>query len=370
MSKNVLIRLIAVGAGCAVLLAIYLFFSKTKSVEYAEEIPSLPVITAERGNVVTHKTYPAAVEGEMDIEIRPQIDGYLHTTCVDEGDYVTRGTTLFRIEDHQYREQYKEASANFTASEANLEKAAIELEKSKTLVAKNIISEVQLRTIGADHKAALAGMLQAQAAMENTRIRLEFTEIKAPADGLVGRLPFRKGSLVSVSNTVPLTTLSYVDQVRVYFSISEQDYVPFMEAYTRDTVTVSLLLANGETYPHKGVIDAVNGKFEKNTGSISIRATFPNPQHILRSGNTGTVSMEQEHNGILLVPQESTFRLQDKTLVYLIDKDNKVVPRIVTVEGKSNNRYIISEGLEAADRILSSGMNRVTEGMKINPIIN
>lgn len=370
MSKSVFIKSAAAIVVCAVVSIIYFIYGISKEDVPEETVSSLPVVTVKEGSVTTYKSYPVSIEGEMDVEIRPQVEGYLSATFVDEGDYVTKGTPLFKIDDQLYREQYNEAAANYAASEANLEKAAIELEKNKALQAGNVISNVQLRTIEADYKAVKAAMMQTKAIMESARIQLEYTHIKAPVNGLVGRLPFRKGSFITTANTQPLTLLSDINKVRAYFSISEQDYLPFMEVYKKDSVQVSMLLANGEEYPHKGRIDAVNGVFEKNTGAIAIRAEFPNPDLVIRSGNTGSIQMEQHHTRILLIPQESTFKLQNKTLVYLINDKNEVETRVVIVQGKSDGQYVVTGGLEAGNRILSSGMNRVTEGMKITPVLN
>lgn len=370
MTKSVLIKSIAALAVVAAFLIVYFLFGSSKAEVPTEEFVSLPVVTAAKADVTTFKSYPVSIEGEMDVEIRPQVEGYLSATYVREGEYVTKGSPLFLIDDHLYREQYNAAVANLTASEANLEKASIELDKSKELLANHVISDVQLRTVQADYKAATAAMLQNKAAMESARIRLEYTHIKAPVSGLVGRLPFRKGSFITTANAEPLTLVSAVDKVRAYFSISEQDYLPFMEIYKTDSVQVSMLLADGKTYPHKGVIDAVNGVFEKNTGAIAVWAEFPNPEHLVRSGNTGSIQIEQRFKDILLIPQEATFKRQDKTLVYLVNDQDQIESRVITVNGKSNGQCIVTSGLSADDRILSSGMNKVAEGMRITPLVN
>lgn len=370
MTKSVLIQSIAAFTIVAAILIVYFLFGSSKTEVLAEEPVSLPVVTAVKGDVTTFKSYPVSIEGEMDVEIRPQVEGYLSVTYVREGEYVNKGVSLFLIDDHLYREQYNAAVANLTASEANLEKASIELEKSKELLTNRVISEVQLRTVQADYKVAMAAMLQNKAAMESARIRLEFTHIKAPVSGLVGRLPYRKGSFITTANAEPLTLVSAVDKVRAYFSISEQDYLPFMEIYKEDSIRVSMLLADGKKYPYQGVIDAVNGVFDKNTGAIAVWAEFPNPEHVIRSGNTGSVQIEQRYKDILLIPQEATFKQQDKTLVYLVNDQDQVESRMITVEGKSNGQYVVTGGLSADDRILSSGMNKVTEGMKIAPVMN
>lgn len=371
MTKSVLIKSIVAVAVCAALSITIFFWPDTTEATTAQEVSvALPVTLARAGDVTTFKTYPVSIEGEMDVEIRPQIEGYLASTFVDEGDYVTKGSLLFKIDDHLYREQYNEAAANLAASEANLEKVSIELDKVKKLLASNIISSVQLQTAESDYKAVRAAVMQSKATMESARIRLEYTSIKAPVNGLVGRLPYRKGSFITMSNSEPLTLISDVNKVRAYFSLSEQDYLPFMEKQQKAPVQVSLLLANGQSYPHKGIIDAVNGVFEKNTGSIAIRAEFPNPDHLIRSGNTGMIRMEQVHKGAILIPQESTYKLQDKTLVYLVNGKDQIESRVVTVNGKSDGFFVVTEGLQAGDRILESGMNRVAEGMKINPVLN
>lgn len=368
MKRKVMIRSIAVAVCLAAVLAVYILFRTPTAGFVAEASLPLPVATVEAKDVVTARTFPVAIEGEMDVEIRPQVEGYLAATNVKEGDFVTRGTVLFEIDDALYREEFHAAAANLSVSEANLEKAAIELERSRELLANHVISDIQFRTVQADYKQAQATMRQNKAACQGARVRLDYTRLKAPVSGLVGRLPYRKGSYVSTANAEPLTLLSAVDRVRACFSISERDYLPFVEERKKNNRKISLLLADGTTYPHAGTISAVNGSFDRNTGAMAVWVEFTNPDHLLRSGNTGSVRVDKPMKGALLVPQKATFRRQDKTLVYRLEADNSVKSCVIVPAGEADGHIVVADGLRAGDRILLSGLNKVTDGTIIQPV--
>jgi membrane fusion protein (multidrug efflux system) len=216
---------------------------------------------------------------------------------------------------------------------------------------------------------------QAKAAIESARINLGYTLITAPVSGFIGKIPYRLGSLVSRNQAQQLTMLSDVSEVYVYFSMSEVEFINFKQQYPgtslqekiKNVPPVSLVLADNSEYLHKGRIGIIDGQFDKTTGSISLRATFPNPEGLLRSGNTGKIRMQNRYKSVVLVPEASTSDLQDKIFVFMVADSNKVKKTAITVIGKSGNNYIVSDGVKAGDKIVQSGFDRLVDGVAIKP---
>lgn len=337
---------------------------------------TLPVLTLKSSAATTFQEYPAAIEGNTDVEIRPQVSGILDKLFVEEGAFVTAGTPLFKINDAPYREKLNNAKANLLAAKGSQTNAAIEVEKLKPLVANKVVAEYQLKTAESILKIAQANVEQAQAGIATAQINLGYTLIKAPFSGYISRLKKKGGSIVSPSDPEALTELSDVHNVNAYFSLAENDFVNFKEQYPgatlEDKITklppVTLVLGNNKEYSDKGRIDAINGKFDINTGAITIRANFPNTKGLLRSGNTGRVRLELNHTDVLLVPQSATLELQDKIFVFLLTSGNKVKRQPITVTGKSGEDYIVTDGLNPGDKIVLEGIGLLKEEMVINPV--
>ena len=340
---------------------------------------ALPVQRIDTTTAATVKDYIGTIEGKVNVEIRPQVEGILEEIYVDEGAFVTEGQKLFKINAQPYQEVLNNALANENVEKAKLENAKLEVERLKPLVENDVISEVRLRTAKSDYDVAKASLDQASAAVASARINLEFTTIEAPVSGYIGRIPKRVGNLVSKSD--PLTELSDISEVYVYFAMSESDFLYFRKKYGKQDSTtqgstdtaqlipnVSLVMADGSVYAEQGVVDAINGQVNRTTGSISLRATFPNPNDVLRSGNTGTLKMEERQPGVLTVPQVATTALQDKVFVYTLSADNTVKRQAIEVTGKSGNNYIVKNGLAIGDRIVLSGVDKLTDGMAIKPL--
>ena len=340
-----------------------------------KEKPALPVMTVKLSDATVTTFYSALLEGKVNVEIRPQVDGTLQTIYVDEGSLVKAGQSLFKIEDRVYREQYNSALASQHAAEAKLVVARLDEEKLVPLVQNKVISEIQLKTATANTHAAQAATEQAKAATRSVLVNLDYTVIKAPVSGYIGKIPLRLGSLVSKNQSAWLTLLSDVSEVYAYFSISENDFMRFRQRYAgaslqeklRQLPPVSLLLSDGTRYTEKGVIGSISGQFDQTTASVRIRAVFPNSHGFLRSGNTGKVVMESQFHNALLVPQAATVELQDKIFVFFLDTGNKVRQQVVTVSGKSGNNYIVSAGLKPGDTIVTAGIDKLKGGMVINP---
>ena len=335
----------------------------------------LPVISVTSRPVTTYTEFTASVQGSRDIEIRPQVDGYLQGIYVDEGARVHKGQMLFQVDERPFREQLNTANAMLLSAKASLESAAINVSKLTPLVQNNVISDVQLKSAKAAYDAAKANVAQAEAQVQTAKINLGYTHITAPADGYIGSIPFKTGSLVGKSQVEALTVLSENKDVHAYFSMSEVDFIKFKEQIAGNTIQekikqlppVELVLADNSIYPAKGRVELAEGQFGKTTGTISFRATFPNTSGLLRSGNTGKIRIPNQVSNALLVPQEATYELQDKVFAYALTDSNKVVGKPLTIAGTSGNFYLVSGGIKPGEKIVFQGVDRLRDGMVIKP---
>src|SRR5699024_7672643 len=294
----------------------------------------LPVLTVKTTTAFTEKTYLGSVEGNDNVENSPQESREWEAILDDEGQYVEKGQNLFQIDPLTYNEALNNELANREVRKAELENAALEVERLTPLVENEVISNVRLRAAESNYEVAKSALAQADAAVNTAKINKDFTLIKAPVDGYIGRIPKRVGNVVSMSDSEPMTVLSDIKSVRVYFSMSETDFLYFNERSKSDKLaeedeeirdmltSVSLILADGKEFEEKGVIDAIDGHVNRSTGAISLRATFPNPKGLLRSGNSGKVKLEERHHNVIVVPQTAIYEIMDKTFVYLLKEDN------------------------------------------------
>jgi len=343
-----------------------------------KETPALQVMTVNAADATVTTGYSALLEGKVNVEIRPQVDGTLQNIYVDEGSYVKAGQPLFKIDDRVYREQYNSAVAAQHAAEAGFAVAKLEVDKLVPLVQNKVVADIQLKIAKANYQAAKASVEQTTAAARSAHVNLDYTVIKAPVSGYIGKIPFRLGSLVSKNQSEWLTLLSDVSEVYAYFSMSELDFSRFRQQYSgasfqemlRKVAPVSLIIADGTRFSEKGAITTISGQFDQATGSVRLRAVFPNPHALLRSGNTGKVEMESISHRVLLVPQASTVELQDKVFVFLLGKGNKVKKQVIAVQAKSGNDYIVSSGLQPGDTIVTVGVDKLQDGAVITPVRN
>jgi membrane fusion protein, multidrug efflux system len=344
-------------------------------IQSAPPPPSLPVITISERPVSTYQEFSASIEGNKDIEIRPQVEGYIEQIYVDEGAHVKKGQVLFRINDRTYYQQLQNALAGLASAKANLVAAEINVAKIEPLVKNNIVSEVQLRTAKAAYDAAAAQVAQAHTLVSNAEINLGYTRIKAPVEGYIGRIPQKIGSLVGLSTPEPLTVLSETKNVYAYFSLSESEFIAFGQSYSgqsteqkiKQAPPVELVLADGSVYPLKGTIQLVAGQFNETTGSIPFRASFPNPNGQLRSGNTGKIRIAQPMRSGIIVPQEATYEMQDKLFVFALTDSNKVSSVAIKTSSRTGNYYVVESGVKAGDKIVYSGLDRLRDGLVIQP---
>jgi membrane fusion protein (multidrug efflux system) len=312
------------------------------------------------------------------VEIRPQVNGTLDQVYVDEGAFVTAGTPLFKIDERPFRAALNNAQASLHAAESAAISSSLEVQKLTPLVENKVISDYQLKTAKAAADIAKANIDEAKANINTAQINLGYTMIKAPVSGYIGRLEKKKGSLVGPADAIALTDLSDVHNVHVYFSLSEDDFVTFKEQYPGETLMekikqlppVSLLLSDNSTYPVAGHIDVIDGQFDKNTGSITFRANFPNPKGLLRSGNTGKIQLSLLHNDALLVPQSATLEMQDKIFVYQLADSNKIKKQAILISARSGHDYVVKEGIKAGDRIVVDEIATLQEGEVIDPQVS
>ena len=362
----------------AILIAAAVYFSGCNEAQGTQTVPppqALPVLTINSSPTTTYQVHAAAIEGKTNVEIRPQVSGYLDKIYVEEGAYVSAGQPLFKINDRPYDAQLQNSEANIEAAKANMEKAAIEVRRLQPLVENKVISDVQLKAAQAAYDAAKAQVSQAQAEGNNAGINLGYTLVKAPVSGYIGRIPFKIGALVGKGEAQPLTVVSDVKEVYAYFGISESDFLKFTSQIPGKTINekikalppVELQLADKSIYAEKGKVELMEGQFDRNIGAITFRATFPNSEGLLRSGITGQVRIPELNSGLLNVPQTSTYEIQDRIFVYAVGDSNKVVSKQLHIVGKTTNYYLVDKGVVSGDKIVFAGMDRLQDGAVITP---
>lgn len=316
-------------------------------------------------------TYSATIRGKQDIDIRPKVSGYLTEVNVKEGSTVSKGQTLFVIDRVQYEADLQTAIANVNVAEAAVSAAKLTLESKQTLYDQRIISEFDLqmaKTTLAREQAALA---QALANEVNARNNLSYTEVKSPSDGVVGTLPFRVGTLVSPNDATPLTTVSDNSDMYVYFSMTESQVLSLtrqfgtLENALINMPSISLELSDGTTYSEKGRIEAISGLIDPTTGSVTIRAKFPNKGRLLLSGGSGNVILPHEQSDCIVIPQYATYEIQDKVYAYRY-VNGEAKSRIIGVFEISNGKeYVVKSGLEPGDTLITEGVGILKDGMKV-----
>jgi len=347
--------------------------SKAGNDSYAPQTPSLPVVTIASRPFMAYREYSASLEGVSDIEVRPQVTGYVEKIYVDEGAFVKKGQALFKINDRPYREALNNASASLAVAKANQATAKIDMEKLEPLVQNQVISPIQLQTAKAAYDASTAYVDQAKAMVANAQINIGYSLITAPMDGYVGRIHIKIGSLVGQSMD-PLTNISEVKDIRAYFSVSETAFLRFRDEYPGKDINekiknlppVELILSDNTVYPEKGKVELVSGQFTTGAGAIPFRASFPNTKGILRSGSTGRVRISVNLPEGPVIPQEATYELQDKTFVFQLSDSNTVVGTPVTIKATQGNYYLV-DGLKPGARVVY-GVERLNDGEKIQPI--
>jgi membrane fusion protein (multidrug efflux system) len=341
MNRNVILLCLWAVVCCA---------SCTSEKEEKEEISTYKVTTPLRLDTSFAKEYVSQIKSVRNIEIRAQEKGYLQNIYVDEGQYVKAGQVLFRIMPKIYEAELLKAQAEAKATE-------IELQNTQTLVDKNIVSKNELAM-------AKAKLDQAKAEVALAKLHLSFTEIRAPFDGTIDRIPLKLGSLVNEGEL--LTSLSDNSQMFAYFNVSEPEYLDYQtNAKNRVNTKVNLVLANNESLPYQGTVETIESEFNSETGNIAFRARFPNPVRLLKNGETGKVLMTVPVRNALVIPQKSTFEIQEKKYVFVVDGNGTVKSQNITVLSEMSDLYVVGNGLSESDRILLDGVQKVKDDDKI-----
>ena len=298
------------------------------------------------------KEYVSQIRAIQHIEVRAMEKGYLQSTFVDEGQTVERGQPMFKIMPNVYEAELHRAEAEAKAVE-------MEYKNTKSLVEQNIVSPNELAVIEAQ-------LQKAQAEVELAKTHLAFTDIKAPFTGKMDRLEARTGSLLDEGEL--LTTLSDISTMWVYFNVPESEYLKYAQnSASNEQTSVRLKLADGSIYAHQGVIDAIEADFDNHTGTIEMRASFPNPDEMLRHGQTGNILVDVDYPNALVIPQKATFQILDQNYVYVLDADNTLTTRHIEIAAELPHIFLVSEGLKEDDTILLEGLRRVSNGDRIKP---
>lgn len=320
-------------------------------------------------------SYPATIKGTQDIEVRPQVSGFIVKLYVDEGATVRKGQPLFLIDPTQYKAAVDQADAAVKTAESSLRTMELTEKNKHMLFEKQIISSFEYETVVNNLLSARAALAQAKAALVSAKQNLDFCTVKSPSDGVIGTFPYRIGALVSASIADPLTTVSEIKDLYVYFSMTEKELLNLTRAggtlkeQLEKMPAVKLELADGSMYEFEGKIDAVSGVIDQSTGSVSMRAIFPNTKNVLRSGGMANVIFPYTIPNAILVPQNATVEIQDKKFVYVLQPDSTVKYTEIQISPMNDGKsFIVTSGLKANDKIVIEGVQQLSDGRKIVPI--
>lgn len=341
--------------------------------ENADEQAAIHADFIELKTSSTHivETYPGNIEGTVNVDIRAQVSGYLEAIYVNEGDYVQKGQSLFKIKSEVYNEQVMSSNAVLESALAAQTNAQIEVEKIKPLVAGKVVTELQLKTAQAQYKAAQAQVAQAKSALSSAQLNAAFAVIKAPVSGYIGRIPSRVGNLVTATDSKPLTSLSEIEKVYVYFNLNEAKFMAYIHATKNDSLfnSVEIIMADGNTYDKKGIIEIASGNIDRQTGTIALKAVFENPDKQLRAGGSARVVLTKNMDNAISLPMAAVKDIQDRYFIYMLDKNNKVAMKPIEIAGRSGSNYIIKSGVNVGDKIAINAIDQLAEGLAVTATV-
>ena len=336
--------------------------NKTEDKQVPQMPPAtFPVSEIQNKTVIGYETYPTNIEGVINSDVRAKVSGYIQKVFVDEGQKVKKGQILFKLETQSL-------SQDAGAAKARVNVAHVEVNKLIPLVEKGIISNVQLET-------AKANLAQAKANYNSVAANIDYATVKSPVDGFVGAIPYREGSLVSPADVSPLTTVSDISKVYAFFSLNETQYLDFLQNAEGKSLKekldnysdVNLILANGKMYSEKGKIETSTGQVNKNTGTITLRAVFNNPNQLLTNGNSGEIQIPRVYKNAIVIPQSATYDQQGNIMLFTLGEGNKVKNTIVKVKATVDNLYVLESGITVSDKIITSGVGKLRGDMEITP---
>lgn len=329
----------------------------------------VPVTQLTHMDTVIYKEYIADIQSQRNVELRSRLTGFLHKIYVDEGAHVRKGQVLFSLMDDEYKADFAQAQALLNSAQAEVKKVELEMERTKKLVDKNIVSQSEYELLRVQLRAAQAKVKEAEAVLNQNRTKLANTQIRAPFDGRIDRILLKEGSLLEEGSLI--TSISDLAHVNVYFDISEPEYLaivtdPTINKAARFKKEVQLILANGQLYPHTGQAEIVESEFEASTGSISLRAKFPNPEGILKHGATGRIGVPTQTGNLVMVHQKSVVEIQDKAYVYTLNGDTVRMTPFKNGQ-RVGHYYIVENGLPKDAKIVYEGVKSLRDGMIVKP---
>lgn len=335
--------------------------SSGKEQETEETAGIFPVIKVAEKTLTAYESFPATIEGTVNSAVRAKVPGYITEVLVDEGEEVKQGQSLFKLETESLSQDAEAARAAVNA-------AQVEVDKLIPLVEKNIISEVQLET-------AKAQLAQAQSRYNSVTANIGYANIKSPVSGTVGAINFRSGNLVSPGDSEPLTTVSQSQEVYAFFSMNEDQYFDFLEEAPGETrkekienfPKVKLMLAGNREYQYEGEIKTVNSQVDQQTGTVSFRATFPNPEGMLANGNSGRIQIPKIYENVLVIPAKSTYEAQGLVYAFKLTRGDTVRNTLIEPETKVGEVIIIKNGLNMNDSIVAEGVSKIRDKVRITP---
>lgn len=343
--------------------------SKKSQESTGQDTLELPVLTIKARDTTLQTAYVADIQALRNVEVRARLKGFIEKVYVDEGKPVRKGQVLFKINDQDYRVTLARAKAALSNAQADAVSTRLEVDRVTMLVNKKVLAASELEVAKSKLKADQATIEEARTNVQSAQNHLAYTVVRAPFDGIIDRIPLKGGSLVDEGAL--LTSISDISAVYAYFSFPENEYLKYQRIKDKGTAKenniVKLVLSDGTSYSHKGTIETIEGEIEQSTGSIALRAKFPNPGKLLRHGASGKVFITSQMEDAIMVPQKSVFEVQDKSYVYLVGPDNKLHMKSFTPLTRVSPYYVVKDGLKPGDKILFEGAQNARDGMVIKP---
>lgn len=327
----------------------------------------VPIAILQPTTIQFPRSYVADIQAIQFVEVKPKVEGFIQKVYVDEGQKVKKGQPLFQLSSDEYSESVKEAQANYKQAQAQYDMAAYEVERINRLVDKQILSKIRLDQAKKEKEVAEMKVEQAKAQLQRSQMDYSYTTITSPYEGYIDRIPYKVGSLVNTQSL--LTTVSDISEIFAYYRVNESEYLDFKRRQISGEAieginNVELILSDGSIYAYKGKLETVEGDFERGTGSIAFRVRFPNPEGLLKHGVTGKVRMMTTMDNICLVPQKSTFEIQDFTYIYTVDEKQVVKVRSFQPLERYNN-YYVTQDLPSNTAIVYEGVQMMKDGITI-----
>ena len=339
------------------------------------KVPEYAVQELQKTTANLTTAYPATIKGKQDVEIRPQVSGFITKLCVDEGAAVRKGQVLFIVDPTQYEAAVRTAKAAVATAEAAVSTQQMTYDNKKELNKKQIISDYDLQMAENQLAQTKAQLAQAEAQLVNAKNNLSYTSVTSPSDGIVGTIPYRVGSLVSPSMGTPLTTVADISEMFAYFSMTERQLLSLIreggsiKEILAKMPQVQLQLIDGTMYADSGRVETISGVIDQTTGAVNMRALFPNKHNILRSGGTGNVVFPNPMENVIMIPQSATTEIQDKKFVFVAQPDNTLKNTEIQVFSLNDGKYFyVTDGLKSGDKIVIEGVQNLKDGQVITPI--